>query len=89
MLVLEQLWGLIAFDYIIKLLALKELGLEEAYDSILVVTNRLTKYRYFIPYREASNAAIFMYHFLWVIVSNYGLPNKIISDRGITFALKF
>jgi transposase InsO family protein len=82
-------WGSIAFDHITKLPGSKEPGSEEVYDSILVVTDRLTKYGYFIPYKESSDAATLAYHFLRVIAANHGLPDEIISDRGTTFASKF
>jgi hypothetical protein len=59
------------------------------YDSIFVVADRLTKYGYFIPYKEASNSEELAYTFLKNIVSNHGLPEEIVSDRGITFAFKF
>jgi hypothetical protein len=72
-----------------KLLVSNEPRSEESYDSILVVIDRLTKYGYFIPYREVSDVATLIYHFLRVIVSNYRLPDEIILDRGITFALNF
>ncbi|XP_044721262.1 integrase core domain-containing protein [Hirsutella rhossiliensis] len=59
------------------------------YDSIFVITDRLTKYGYFLPYKEASNAEELAYVFLRTIVSNHGLPNEIVSDRGSTFVAKF
>jgi hypothetical protein len=85
----ERPWGSIAFDHIVKLPPSKEPGSETTYDSILVVTDRLTKYGYFIPYKESSDAATLAYHFLRVIVSNHGLPDELVSDRGTTFASNF
>jgi hypothetical protein len=62
---------------------------DTVYDSIFVVTDRLTKYGYFIPYKEASNSEELAYTFLKNIVSNHGLPEEIVLDRGTTFASKF
>ena len=59
------------------------------FDSILVITDRLIKYGYFIPYKEATNSEDLAYIFLCHIVSTHGLPDEIISDRGTTFTSKF
>ena len=59
------------------------------FDSILIITDRLTKYRYFIPYKEATNSEDLAYIFLRHIYSNHSLPDEIISDRGTTFTSKF
>jgi len=79
----------VAFDHITKLLPLKEPIIEVAYDSIFVVTDRLTKYRYFILYKELSNAEDLVYVFMRTIVSNYGLPIEIVSNRGTIFTANF
>ncbi|KAM4065521.1 reverse transcriptase (RNA-dependent DNA polymerase) [Hirsutella rhossiliensis] len=78
-------WDSIAFDHITKLPPSKEPMTNVKYDSIFVITDRLTKYGYFLPYKEASNAEELAYVFLRTIVSNHGLPNEIVSDRGSTF----
>ncbi len=50
-------------DFIIKLSKLKELGIIEIYDFVFVVTDRLTKYEYFIPCREDILVKDFTYLF--------------------------
>lgn len=45
---------MVAMDFIVKLLLLEELIIEAVYDSILVITDKLTKYAYFLPYIESS-----------------------------------
>lgn len=82
-------WEEIALDFIVKLPLSKDPTTGVDYDSILVITDRLTKYGYFIPYKEASTAESLMFTFLRTIVSNHGLPKSIISDRGSVFASKF
>jgi len=42
------------------------------YDSIIVVTDRLTKYAYFIPYFKSFSAEDLAYIFYKYIVANYG-----------------
>ena len=57
-------WKSIALDFIVKLPLLKDPLTGVEYDSILVITDRLTKYGYFIPYLEASDAKALAYTFL-------------------------
>jgi hypothetical protein len=58
-------------DFMTKLLLFKELMTGVMYDSIMVVTNRLTKYAYFIPYFENFLAEDFAYIFYKYIMANY------------------
>ena len=48
--ILTGAWKLIALNFIVKLLLSKDLMIGIEYDLILVIIERLTKYRYFIPY---------------------------------------
>lgn len=82
-------WSSIAFDHIVKLPKSKIPGEDKEYDSILVITDRLTKYGYFMPYIEASSAQTLAYHVNERVISNHGLPDEIVSDRGTTFASNF
>jgi hypothetical protein len=54
-----------------------------------VIVDKLTKFVRFIPYKEDINVEVLAYIFLREIAMNYGLPDKIITDRGSTFAFKF
>ena len=47
-------WKSVVLDFVVKLLLSKDLLTGVEYDSILVITNRLTKYIYMILYIEAS-----------------------------------
>ncbi|MDB5910846.1 MAG: pol protein, partial [Massilia sp.] len=85
----DRAWGSIAFDHIVKLPPSKEPMTNTVYDSVFVITDRLTKYGYFIPYKEASLAEDLAYTFLRIVASNHGLPDEIISDRGTTLASHF
>jgi hypothetical protein len=87
--VLGRAWKSIAFDFIVKLPPSKEPMTRVIYDSIWVVTDRLTKYGYFVPYKESSDAKDLAYAFLRTIVSQHGLPEEIISDRDKLFTSKF
>jgi hypothetical protein len=72
-------------DFIIKLPISKEPGIDQLYDSIYVITDRLTKYGYFIPYRENMSAEDLAYLFNKHIISQYKVPKKIISDKDKLF----
>jgi hypothetical protein len=79
----------VAWDFIIKLPESKELISNAQHDSILIITNRLTKFGYFLPYRESSITKELAYIFLRRIVANHGFLRKIILNRNKLFTLKF
>src|SRR2546421_2472863 len=85
----EGAWKGIAFDFITKLPLSKEPMTNTIYDSVWVVTDRLTKLAYFIPYKESSTAIDLAYAFQRIVHSQHGLPHSIISDRGPTFVSNF
>ena len=65
----------VAIDFITKL------PLSQGYDSILMVTDHdCTKAAIFIPCNEEINAEQTAALYLRQVVTNFGLPNKIISD---------
>jgi hypothetical protein len=62
----------VALDFVTKLLLFKELIIGVIYDFIIIVTDRLTKYAYFISYLESSLAEDLAYIFYKYVVANYG-----------------
>lgn len=82
-------WKSIALDFIVKLPLSKDPLTRVEFDSILVITERLTKYREFVPYLEASDAEALAWTFLRVIIAHHGMPEEIISDRDKLFTSKF
>jgi hypothetical protein len=74
---------------VIKLLSSKDLIIEVIYNSILVIIDRLTKFRYIILYKESSIAKDLTYIFLRIIISIYNILIEIISDRDKLFISKF
>ena len=73
----------------VKLSKLKEPLTKVLYDVILVITDRLIKYRYFILYKKSLTAEKLVYIFLRMLAANYRISDKIISDRDKLFTLKF
>ena len=82
-------WQSIALDFIVKLPISKEKLTGARYDSILIIMDRLTKYAYFLPYKEASNTDDLAYILLRTVVANHQMPESIISDRDKLFTSKF
>jgi hypothetical protein len=80
-------WISIILDFVIKLLLLQNPITRIEYDSILVITDKLTKYTYIILYLKANIIENLVYIFLRVVVANYSALEKIISDRNKLFIL--
>jgi len=77
----EKPWSHISADFITKL------PLAQGYDAILVVCDCFSKMAHFIATTEKTSAEglakLFRDH-VWKL---YGLPESIISDRGVQFAV--
>jgi hypothetical protein len=76
-------------DFVIKLPLFRELMTGVIYDSIIIVTDRLTKYVYFISYFKSFLAEDLAYIFYKYIVANYGFSQRIISNRDKLFISRF
>jgi hypothetical protein len=87
--VLINIWKSIALDFIVKLPLLKEVLTGVTYNFILIITDRLTKYAYFIPYKEGSTAEELVYTFNRNIITNYGISEEIINNRDKLFISNF
>jgi hypothetical protein len=64
----------VALDFVTKLPLFKELVTGVIYDSIMIVTDRLTKYVYFISYLKSFLAEDLAYIFYKHVMANYGFP---------------
>jgi hypothetical protein len=76
-------------NFIVKLLLLKKVLTRIVYDSILVVTDRLIKYAYFIFYKEDLTVEELVYIFNKNIIANYEILKEIISNKDKLFILNF
>ncbi|XP_031758562.1 uncharacterized protein LOC108647661 [Xenopus tropicalis] len=79
----DRPWVSISMDFITDLPA------SEGFSAILVVVDRLTKLAHFIPLSGVPSASILAKVFIKEIVRLHGLPEDIISDRGVQFTSKF
>jgi hypothetical protein len=67
-------WQDVALDFMTKLSLFKKLMTRVMYDSIIIVTDRFTKYAYFIPYFKSFSAEDLAYMFYKYVVANHGFP---------------
>ena len=77
----EKPWSHILVDFITKL------PLAQRYDAILVVCDHFSKMAYFIATTEKTSAeglAKLFQDYVWKL---HGLPESIILDRGVQFAV--
>jgi hypothetical protein len=79
----------VTLDFIVKLLPSVKLIIEVVFDSVLVITDRLIKYGYFISYKESLLIEELAYTFNKYIIGNYEISKKIISDKDKLFTLRF
>jgi hypothetical protein len=86
---LKGAWKYVAIDFIIKLPPFVELITEVVFDLILVIIDRLTKYGYFILYKESLLAEELAYAFNKHIIGNYEISKKIISGKDKLFISRF
>ncbi len=85
----DHAWKSIALNFIVKLSRLKERVMRTTYNFILMITDRLIKYKYFLSYKKATFAEDLTYTFLRMIVANHELSDEIISNRNKLFTSKF
>jgi len=80
--VLERLWQHILVNFITKLLVLK------SHDLILVVCDRFSKMSHFVAMTEKTIAEGLVRLFKDNVWKLHGLPESVISDRGLQFAAR-
>jgi hypothetical protein len=62
---------------------------QAGYDSIWVIVDRLTKVVHFIPVKTTYSGAKLAELYMSRIMCLYGVPKKIVLDRGSQFTCKF
>jgi hypothetical protein len=80
----EWMWEEIAMDFIVGLPRTLS-----GYDSIWVNVDRLTKVAHFIPIKTTYSRPQLAELYMLRIVYLYGVPKKIVSDRGTQFTSMF
>jgi hypothetical protein len=80
----EWKWEEIAMDFIVGLPRT-----QSRYDSIWVIVDRLTKVAHFIHIKTTYSGPQLAELYMSRIVYLYGVPKKIMFDRGTQFTSKF
>ena len=81
-------WKSIALDFITELPLSTDPTTGIEYDAILIITDRLTKYAYFLPWKTTATAEDVAYELIRIIIANHGIPDEIILDRDKLFISK-
>jgi hypothetical protein len=86
---LKGAWKYIILDFIVKLPPSVKLITGVVFNSVLIIIDRLTKYGYFILYKESSLIEELAYAFNKHIIGNYGISKEIINNRDKLFISRF
>ena len=85
----SQPWADISIDFVTGLPTSIDPRTNKAYDTILVVVDRFTKYALYIATRKTLTASVFANLFLDHVYRPFGLPTSIVSDRRSLFTSNF
>jgi transposase InsO family protein len=84
----EKPWQVVSMDFMGPLpKSVNEDGV--AYENVMVVIDRLTKYAEFVPLPKKTSTPYLAKIFIKHIVTRYGIPERIISDRDRRFTSHF
>ena len=76
-------------DFIVKLLILKDPVIQEEYDTILVIVDRLIKLLYLVLFNEKYTAEQLGFIILDRLIRYYGIPEALISNRDKLFTSNY
>ncbi len=82
-------WQSIAWDLITDLPPSRDPISGRMYDSILNIICRLTKEARFLPFSKSHTPEDLAEVFIRHVVSETGMPEEVVSDRGTTFTSRF
>ena len=77
------------WDFIVKLLKLKDFIIGQKYNSIFIIVNKFTKWGYFIAYIIEILVKDIAQVYIKEVFLKYRLLNKIILNRDMRFILAF
>ena len=82
-------WDEVFMNFIIKLPKSKDSTNEEAYDAILVMIDRLTKYCHIISFKKTYNVKQLKYIVLNRLIRYQKLSKEIINDKDKLFTSNY
>jgi hypothetical protein len=85
----SELWTDISIDFVTELPSLKDPATGLAYDSILVIVDRFTKYALMIPFQRDYTAVQLAHVLKDRLIRDYSIPKIIISDRDKLFTSNY
>ena len=77
------------WDFIVKLLKLKDPIIKQEYDNIFIIINKFTKWGYFITYIKEILVEDMAQVYIKEVFIKYRVLNKIILDRDTRFISAF
>ena len=80
----EQRWDVLHMDFVTDLQPT-----EEGFDSILVCTDRLSRYTYLIPTKKTDTSLITARRLFQVVFTVHGPPRRLITDRDVRWVSGF
>ena len=85
----KSLWDEVFMNFIIKLSKSKNSTNEEAYDAILVMIDRLTKYCHIVSFKEAYNVEQLKYIVMNKLIQYQRISRGLINDRDKFFTFNY
>ena len=82
-------WKQVAMDFIVKLPRSTDSQTEVQYDTILTITDMLTKYGKFIPIQEKTDALTLANIITKKVIADHRLPDKWIINWDTRFTSQF
>ena len=82
-------WDEVSMNFITKLSKFKDSTNEEAYDAILVMIDRLTKYCHIIFFKEAYNVEQLKYIVMNRLIRYQGISRELTNDRDKLFTFNY
>ena len=76
-------------DFIVKLLISKDPVIQEEYDIILVIVDRLTKLLHLVPFNKKYTAEQLGFIILDRLIRYYGILEALISNRDKLFTSNY
>ena len=87
--IFERIWGSVIINFIVKLSKFKDPVNNTNYNSILVIVERFIKYGKFILVNESHLTKDLTDIVIRKVINNYKLLNKFVTNKNITFILRF
>ena len=87
--VFTVLWDNVTMNFVIKLLKFKNLTMNEVYNSIMIIVNKLIKYFIIILFWEIYIAEQLRYILLNRLIRNHSISQTVISDRDKLFTFNY